>query len=340
MIVFLVLFFSLFLYLLFASLYPVRRLKTIKIAFLPEKLPDVYLYSFQAHIHSQFSYDSLGKPEDIIRAAKEEDIDYVMVTDHDNDHIKFFQDQRLIAGMERKVLGDKNQILGDLLILDGLKIIAHPFKEKYKWQLEFQGDYFFELIDLKDALLERKGVLFFLFPYILLLAFLSINKALEAIKRLIDIEKYAHLYLRMGIKNPIVGGLDHHVKVYIREVGVRFLFPDYRHSFKLMRNLLISKEKIKSKEEFIKKLNEGNIVISFEKKPTLYWKEENLRIIAPKKCVLIKKTIEKEEAYEGSYFDVKLDSGINFFLGYVYKFRIGSLYFGLKPLFIFLWRED
>lgn len=339
MIILLILILILF-YTIAVSIYPTRRLKVLKQNSLPKKLPDLYLYSFQVHLHSQFSYDSLGKPEDIYDAAKEEEIDYVMVTDHNNDHIRFFADERLIAGIEKKILGDKNQILGDILIFDTLKVIAHPFNEKYKWQLEFPKDYLFELIDLKDAILERKKALIFLFPYISLLAIFNISKALEAIKKLIDIEKYANLYLNMDIKNPIVGGLDHHVKVYIREVGIRFLFPDYRHSFKLMRNFFISHEKIQSKEEFIKKLNTGNILISFEKKPTLYWKEENLKIMAPKSCVLIRKTIEKQEAYEGSYFDVKLDPGTNFFLGYIYKFRLGSFYFGLKPLFIFLWRED
>lgn len=332
--------FLLLIYFIFLELYPIRRIKAKSLGLLPYKLPSLYLYSFEIHLHSQFSYDSLGKPEDILDFAKTEEIDYVITTDHDNDYIKYFADHRLIAGIERKVLGEGGSILGDLLLVDDIRVVAHPFKEKYRWKMDLPEDYLFELIDLKDALLERKDLLFSHLPYILIKGFFSINYALEAIKKLIPVEKYALLYLSMGIKNPIVGGLDHHVKVYIREVGVRFLFPHYKHSFRLMRNFLISEERVESKEDFLKQLKKGHTVISFSKKPTLYWKEEGkIKIYPSERCLLIRYSREGVEAYKGSYFEME-QVGTSLFLAYTYKFQWSNFYFGLKPLFIFLWKEE
>ncbi|MFN7065478.1 MAG: PHP domain-containing protein [Aquificaceae bacterium] len=336
---FLLLILLLFLYLLIAEIYPLRRFKAKRISIMPSKMPNLYLYSFQVHLHSQFSYDSLGKPGDILESAKEEGIDYVMTTDHNNDHIRLFADKRLIAGMEKKVNNEKGQILGDLLIFDDLRIIAHPFKEKYRWKPPISKDYLLEIVDLKDALFERKLLLFFFAPYIIFKALFSMRSALEIIKKLINIEKCALLYMDMGIDNPIVGGLDHHVKLYIREVGVRFIFPHYRHSFGLMRNFLLSEEKVEEKESFLKNLKKGKVVVSFSEKPLLYWKEESLKVSPPRKCLLVELSKEGKEVFYGSYFEVRPKPGINLYLGYTYKLSLGSLYFGLKPLFIFLWKE-
>ncbi|MCS7197048.1 MAG: PHP domain-containing protein [Aquificaceae bacterium] len=338
---FLLLFLSLFLlYLLLVELYPFRKLKVERVSYTIPRLPDLYLYSFQIHVHSQFSYDSLGKPEDIIRSAKEENIDFVVVTDHENDSIKHFAGERLIAGMEKKVLGEGGKVLGDLLLVGDLKVVAHPFREKYQWRLELPEDYLFEIVDLKDALLERKGFFLFLIPYVLSKTLISRRLFLDALKKLIDIRRFARLYLKMGISNPVVGGLDHHVKFYLREVGIRFLFPDYLHSFRLMRNFLLVDKKLKDKNDFIEGLKRGRTLLSFSKKPTLYWKEGGLLKILPStRCLLVKMSSGGEEFYEGACFELKPTHGMNLFLGYTYSLRIGSLYLGLKPLFLFAWKE-
>jgi hypothetical protein len=126
---------------------PLRWVKAIPADQLPQKLPELYVYSYQVHIHTQFSHDSLGKPEDIYSAMEVEDIDFALITDHDNDHFKHFCNHRSFAGVERKIEGEKG-LLGDLLEIGSLKVIAHPFKEKYRWKLERDG-YFLELIDLR-----------------------------------------------------------------------------------------------------------------------------------------------------------------------------------------------
>ncbi|MCS6875690.1 MAG: PHP domain-containing protein [Aquificaceae bacterium] len=339
--IFIVLMLILFiLYLLFVELYPVKRIKVKPSEGSLQSIPDLYVYAFQIHLHSQFSYDSLGKPEDIIRKAEQENIDYVIVTDHDTDAIKNFAGDRLIAGVEKKVLGEGGAILGDLLEVEDLKVVAHPFKKRYRWKLELPKEYLFELIDLKDAILERKTLLLFLLPSLVLKAFFSKKLALQSLKKMLKPERYAKLYLRMNIENQVVGGLDHHVKVYVREVGVRFLFPDYSDSFRLLRNFLLTSTKVVNKEEFPRALKKGMTVISFEEKPTIYWKEEGfLKILPPYKCLLLQVGKESEAWYKGSFFQIKPEKGISFFIGYTYSFELVGLYFGLKPIFVIRWKE-
>lgn len=337
----LVVFLLFLLYLLVAELYPVRFIKAQRRSESPLSLPPLYIYSFELHVHTQFSYDSLGKPEDLIRSSKEEDIDFVVVTDHDNDYIKHFANKGIIAGKEIKLKDEKGNVLGDLLEVENLKIVAHPFKEKYRWRLELPEDYLFEIIDLKDALLDRKPLFFFLLPQIILRGFFSVRLALEFLKRLVDIKRYALLYLKMGIKNPVVAGLDHHIKVYIREVGIRFLFPDYRHSFRILRNFLITDRKIGDEKDFIRELQKGSTVISFSKKPTLFWKEGSmLKVLPPMPCLLCVLRRDAEEFYTGSYFEIHEVSGKALFLGYTYKFKVWHLYFGLTPIFLFTYKEE
>ncbi|MFN3263803.1 MAG: PHP domain-containing protein, partial [Aquificaceae bacterium] len=318
------------LYLLVAELYPVRFLRAKSVKKSPSKLPPLYIYSFELHIHTQFSYDSLGKPEDLIRSSKEEDIDFLIVTDHDRDDIRHFAGEKILAGKEVKLTDEKGNIMGDLLEAGNVRVVAHPFKEKYRWRLPLPEDYLFEIIDLKDALLERKLLLLFLIPYLFIAGLFSIRFSISALKRLVDIRKYALLYLNMGINNPVVAGLDHHVKVYVREVGVRFLFPDYRHSFRVLRNFLITDRKVRDSEDFLRELQRGSILISFSKKPTLFWKEGSvLKVLPPVQCILYRLKEKGEELYTGSYFELSQCYGRTLLLGYTYKFRVWNFYFGL-----------
>lgn len=336
----LLLFLFALIYILAVELYPIRLVRVSSPHLVPYGLPDLYLYSFQIHIHTQFSHDSLGKPEDLLRSAKEEHIDYLIVTDHENDHIRHFPYKEIVAGVERKISDHKGRILGDLLEVEDLRVIAHPFKEKYRWRMPIPKDYLFELVDLKDALLERKGTLLLLMPYILVKGLFSIDGALEVLKKVLPVERYAREFMSMNVDNPVLGGLDHHVKVYIREVGIRILLPDYKHSFRLMRNFLLSWRRVEDKREFLEELKRGNTVISFDKKPTIFWEEEGLlKVLPPKECLLRCMSGEEETHYAGSYFELET-KGRSLLIGYDYKMKLGSVFLGLKPMFIIFWTED
>ena len=326
--------FFVFLYVAFIILYPAKWRKTQKTNFCYE-VPDFYVYSFAFHIHTQFSYDSLGKPEDVLRGLEESNTDFALITDHENDLInKVLESPKVIGGVERKITKD-GKVLGDLIEVDGLKVVAHPLKEKYRWRLEKDRDLFVELIDLKDALLKDKvKLLLFLIPVVILYPFLK-ERTLFLLSKLIDLDSYADHYLQEGWKNPIIGGHDHHVKIYAREVGIRFLFPHYKHSFCLMRNFLLSKKKVESAKELVKGIKENINVISFSDRPSFVWKEgRDICIQTPYNNTLICIKGEKEMCFEGSSLRLELEEGFYIIYAYRYLFKVYNLYLGLRPLFI------
>ncbi len=323
------------LYILYIFLRPVKLIKAESSDHLIEP-PDFFIYSFEAHVHTQFSYDSLGKPEDLRSAMEKQGIDFLIITDHDNDHIKHFCDERMIAGMERKITDHEGKVLGDVLIAGDVRLVAHPFKEKYRWMLEKDRDLLVEMVDLKDDLLLKKRLFFTYLPAVLLLYPLVGFRALRLLKGVFDLDTYAGRYLGEGWQHRVFGGLDHHVKVYIREVGIRFLFPHYAHAFYLMRNFLVSSEPVHGRDDFLCALKSQRVVISFSEKPSLVWVEgRKLRVITPySRCLIFVRSSEERMVYSASCLELELPSGHYVVYAYLYSFKLGSLYLGLTPLFI------
>lgn len=320
-------------------LFPVRFVGRRKVPDLLLDPPEVYLYSYVLHVHTQFSYDSLGKPEDLMEARDRCGIDYVIVTDHNNDHIKGFGDERLIAGREVKLNDQEGRLLGDLIEVGDIRVIAHPFSRKYRWRLEKRRDYLFELVDLKDSLLERKWrLLAYLICALLLLPILGKRRLISHFAKLIDLEGLGRRFFGEGWRNRVVGGLDHHVKLYLREVRKRILVPSYELSFLLMRNFILSKRRVSSKEEFLEALREGRGLISFTEKPALVWTEDGrIKVYSPFEKTYLVVLSEKGRRWEflGSNLDfLPEDRGYYLVLGYTYAFRLGGFLFGLRPLFV------
>ena len=323
-------------YILF-FLYPVRVERVSKnfdeLNLLPPSA--VFLYSYQFHIHTQFSYDSLGKPEDVLKARDEAGIDYLIITDHEVDHFKHFADERTLVGVERKINDEKGRLLGDVIELEDIKVISHHFR-KYRWKLPREKDYLFELINLKDALVHRKRRLFFHLLFAPFFYPIARDYYLKSFIKVIKPEEFAEKYLKEGWENRIVCGLDHHVKVYVREVGIRFLFPSYRFSFSLMRGFILSAKRINTKYEFLKAFKEFPHVTSFSEKPSLFWVHENtLYYYTPYDKVLVMLLSKKgKEVYTGSNGKLELGKGTYLMVGYRYSFRVGRVFFGVKPLFL------
>ncbi len=319
-------------------LFPIKLVPDAQIKNEIVEPPELFVYSYALHVHSQFSYDSLGKPEDITRARDESKLDFVVVTDHNNDLIKLFADERLIAGKEVKVKDDKGKLAGDLLDLGEVKVIAHHFREKYRWRLERRKDYLLELVDLRDVLLERKLKLSFFLLGALMLFPLSSKRVVRNFVKLVDPLPYVLRYFREGWQNRVVGGHDHHVKIYLREVKKKFLFPDYLHSFTLMRNFLLSRREIKSKEDFLEALGREPSVISFSEKLSLAWTDgKDLMAYSPFYNTFFLVVSEKGESkrFIGSNLLIRdAEKNRYFILGYTYSFRLWKLLFNVKPLFV------
>jgi len=297
--------------------------------------PKLYLYSFAFHIHTQFSYDSLGKPEDVFRARDQEGIDYVVITDHEVEHFKHFADERTIVGREEKINDEGGRLLGNVIRLGELSVITHHFKRKYRWRLRREPSYIFELLNLKDALLENKKALALYILAFPLLWLILRDRYIKGILKLVDPERYARRYLSEGWENKLLSGLDHHVKVYIREVGIRFLFPSYRFSFSLLRNYVLSQKPVKNKKELLDAIKSERLVSVFGNKPVLYWNEgKTIYVYSPFPNTLVK-VISKDKTlnFFGSNIKTALSGGNYIICGYTYLFRLGPLFFGVKPLF-------
>ncbi len=300
--------------------------------------PDFYVYSFVLHIHTQYSFDSLGKPEDILSALREEKIDFAIVTDHDNTDIGRHDHDSIIAGKEVKLNDEEGNLLGDILEVEDLKVIAHHFREKYRWRLSKDKELFFELIDLRDALFQSR-VKFFLYVIAgLLILPLTKKIVINNLKKLVNTLYYAQRYLEEGWQSRVLGGHDHHVLLYLRDVKTRFLFPDYRISFRIMRNVILSKSKVTGKDELIKAIKEGFTIISFSERNSYQWIEDgHIMATSPYQntlFLLLKEGAIIDKAVGSNYRSKQLEKGYYMLLGFTYGFHLGGLFFDVRPLFV------
>jgi hypothetical protein len=318
-------------------LFPVRLLKNPKVSAEVLEPPDLYVYSFVLHLHTQFSHDSLGKPEDVEEALRVCGVDFALVTDHDNDLVGRFSSSRILAGKEVKLSGEDGDLVGDLLDFGSLKVIAHPFTEKYRWKGSREGPELLEIVDLKDEILSSKPRLLAVFLVCLLLYPLLGRRVLRHLLRLVDAERSALRYLREGWRNPVVGGLDHHVKVYIAEVKRKVLIPHYTLSFSLVRNILLTRRRVNSAEDLPKALKEGRTVVSFSEKVPVVWEEgRRLKVYSPYHNTLILLLSPEGVKAEviGPNCTLDPEPGRYLVLGYTFIFKVWNILFGLRPLFI------
>ncbi len=314
---------------------PVKSLKNVKIANSIDP-PNFYVKSFVFHIHTQFSYDSLGKPEDIESTKKEEAIDYVIITDHENTHYKCFENEHILVGKEEKITNE-NGIVGSLISVDDLKVVAHPFKKKYIWRLEKTKDLVVELIDLRDAVISSKFAMLWRYIGALIPKIFLKKRIYRFFSSALTPEIYIKKYFEQGWRNPVIGGLDHHVKIYIREVGIRLLIPSYRWSFGMLRNFAFSKSPIKTKKDLLENIKKGNTTISFVDRPSFFFEKDN-HIISylPYEnsfSILYEEGMPKE-TFLGSYAFFEKPKKPSFIIAYSFMFKFKNLYFGVRPIAI------
>ncbi len=314
---------------------PVKSLKHYETtqAFDP---PNFYVKSFVFHIHTEFSYDSLGKPEDIETARKEEGIDFVIITDHENTHYKCFETPNTIVGKEQKITTEKG-IVGSLVSVEDLNVVVHPFKKKYIWRLPKSKDLVVELIDLRDGVISSKYCMLWRYIGSIIPKIFLKKRIYRFFSPCLNPQVYIKKYFEQGWENPVIGGLDHHVKVYVREVGIRLLIPSYKWSFGMLRNFVFSKNPIKSKEDVIKNIKLGNSTISFVDRPSYFWEEEKfLYAYLPyeNSFSVLYEEGSPTRVFLGSYAKSPKPKKNSFFVSYTYMFNIKNIYFGVKPIAI------
>jgi len=324
MMLFLSAIFLLLLVLYFELVYPFKRLEVKKCQ---PKTGDgkVKQKTFVVHVHTFYSYDSLGKLEEIERAAKRLGIDKVFVTDHNNDRVKVHQNPLIVPGIEYQ-----DPIYGRLLKLDNrFTVIAHPNntrKREYAWRGTFKGDFFYELIDLKDVLYESNSLLkvYMVFRFIALYPFLGL-KALDFFPKLVPIFDWISLYLeRTKGRLKVIGGLDHHVKLTFWEKPKKFLsFPPYIWSFYILSNktfgedIFISLQNCAFYISFCQfEINRAGSFLTFKGKKILSFNFFSDGSFKVNSCGFVEEKAKLVAVFK-------------------YNFRVGNWYFGLTPVVIF-----
>jgi len=340
-----------FLTVLILEFRPVKKLNKLENN-LSEASPfpeDINRYRIITHVHTQFSFDSLGKPSDIKKAMEENSIDYVFIADHDNDNYKFFEDEKIFAGVE------KNTPDGRLLLLGNkLPVISHPNNfefDHYRWKGEFKKDYLYEIIDIKDAVVWKKALTII---YLLknLLIYPITRKILHKWNVLVPLEKWFQLYYRRARGLRVIGGLDLHIKLVYQEHTHGVLIPSYTEGFKWLTNVGYSRNKLSSKEEVLNLLKEGKLFLSMKltegdfwgqngDRTFLFWEKmpvgSYLNSVVKKDKVVIFLYFEDKPLLitEKKSFSLKVEKeGLYHFQVYEYDFKIGNFYFGFRPLII------
>jgi len=343
-------FLSFLIFILYFEFRPLKRIKIDekRISSLSDSFPeDIYRYSVISHIHTQFSFDSLGKPSDIRRAVEVNGIDFVFVTDHDNDNYKYFEDGKIFAGVE------KNTSDGRLLLLGNkLPVISHPNNfefEHYRWKGEFKEGYLYEIIDIKDGIVWNKILTgFTLFKNILLYPFT--RNILHKWNALIPLDKWVDLYFERAKGLKLIGGLDLHIKFVYQEHTHGILIPSYQEGFKWLINKVFSKSEIKSKDDIIEALKKGLLYISLKKKEGYFWGSSGFNIYLfwekmpvgssincdfreLKTVKILKWNNSPVLVTEENRFSYTADkAGFYHFEVYEYDFKIGNFYFGVRPV--------
>ncbi|NPA14804.1 MAG: hypothetical protein GXN97_06440 [Aquificae bacterium] len=310
------------------ELYPIKVLKVESCPPLEEKnlSPQKGQKSFVVHVHSCFSYDSLGKPEQIEYSAQKLGIRAVFVTDHDNDLIRFVPSSLIRAGKEFQ-----HPQYGRLLTLPlkgkTLYVIAHPNNRKkplYQWRGNYKPDFLYELIDLKDVITEAPKMLkvYFLLRSLVLYPFKGFRVG-DYFPKLIPIKDWVKIYLqRTKGELKTIGGLDHHIKFSFWEKAKKnFSFPPYEVSFYILQNRTWE-------EDLDQALLEGKFYLSLCGF-SLYVQGKEIKTCHPK-------VIFEHYTTDGKVFYTErgcIESNkTRFVVVYKYLFRLGNIYFGLQPM--------
>ena len=308
-------------------------------------------YKVISHIHTQFSFDSLGKPEDIKKAMEKNNIDFVFITDHNNNYFKYFEDDKVFAGTEINTEGEKGRLLKLGCILP---VISHPNNKKvkhYQWKGEYKDGYLYELLNFKDVLTEdRKKVYFILIKNALLYpVFKRITRKWYA---LIPLEKWIEKYFQVASHLKIISGLDLHVKLSYKESTFAKNIPSYEEGFTWLVNYIITDKKLKTKEDVLGELSKGHNSIVINHNFINIWLENGEKTIPFGENVSLNtkaylnfdknkvvKILKKDNIpvliTENKSFGYTLDQKGKYHIEcYEYDFKIGNLYFGLRPIFI------
>ena len=339
-------------FILLLDLRPIKRLSISENKLIQQNKgnpENLNFYNVIIHIHTEFSFDSLGKPLDIKKAMEVNNIDYVFITDHDNTDFKYFATDRISAGIE---INTEN---GRVLLLDNkLPVISHPNNfefEHYRWKGEFNENYLYELVNVKDAIVWKKWLsILTALKNLFLLPFT--RNPYRKWNSLLPLEKWVNLYYERAKGLKIIGGLDHHVKFVYQEHTHGVLIPSYISGFKWVVNRVYSDKKLNNKGEILEEISKGNnfvflnqfeALIWVEKDNKLYLNSDNIPLNSSMNCKILTKNLKTVKILKRNNKPILITDKDIFFYNldktgsyhieiYEYDFKIGNIFVGFRPV--------
>jgi hypothetical protein len=237
------------------------------------------------HNHTKYSYDSKAPLEKVIKAARENDLDYFTITDHrvmkakEDEAYKKEKEIKIIVGCEINDNDNKNHLLvfGSDRIITGsdaqyytkeymrenaTTFVAHPIEKRacdefatYEWtDLEnsnFNGLEIWNYMSqwISKLKIKRNGLFLVLMPN------LVVRKPFKEI-----LEYWDKLNIA-GLRKSAIGSVDAHEQQH-KVFGINIRFLGHKFLFKTIRtNILIPNDKDVTKENIINALANGNSYI-------------------------------------------------------------------------------
>ena len=211
------------------------------------------------HFHTIYS-DGSGDIPQIIRAANQNKLDFLIVTDHGAEPKKHiaenFYDEGSGQGKSESESGRKILLLagselgseelgreegGHYLVFDKMQILAHPFHPLIPWKNLSQLDAFNGIeIYTGSTILQRAMV--HVFPLLWAAIFYPFNPDYAILSICKIPERELDLWNKMSRTKPVVGivSTDAHAKIILWKSSNKILrFPSYRMAFKTLKNHLL-----------------------------------------------------------------------------------------------------
>lgn len=272
-------------------------------------------------------------------------VDFVLITDHNNSDYKYFEDDKIFAGEERNTEDGRLLLLGNKI-----PVISHPNNfefEHYRWKGEFKKDYLYEIINIKDIIVWNKLITGLALIKNLLIFPITRN-IIHKWNSLIPADKWIELYFNRAKGLKIIGGTDLHIKVVYQERTHGLMIPSYKSGFKWLINVVYSKIPIENKDQLLNALKNGNMYISLKQNFFNIWAEKDNKIYIlgeeipldsniyfefnkKKKVAILKKDNIPVLITEKDYFKYKVEEKGDYHLElYEYDFKLFGYYFGFR----------
>lgn len=248
-----------------------------------------YQYTGAIHIHSRHS-DGGGFLPEIIAAARENGLDFLVISDHNtltlkdsvaqitkpvvlvgaelslgNGHLLTYGLPNLPENFSEAKLGGLSAILDSIKAHNGFAMIAHPFHPKIRWQADTLA-HKIDGIEILNADVEWRNDN----PFEVLLAFLAYPFFDHAMNFLLDSPDFELKYWdRRLLKRHVagIGSVDAHARIKLG--GGRFWkFPSYTKTFSLVQNVILLRDSLSNAPDIAslqiaKAIREGNSLFGF-----------------------------------------------------------------------------